>query len=187
MTHLTGKRILIMATDGFEQSELEVPRDRLKGHNAEVHICAPKAGEIRGWKDKDWGSPVTVDKTLDEVSEADYDALIIPGGVINPDKLRTEEKAIELINAFGDAGKVIAAICHGPWLLAEAGIIEGRNVTSVASIRTDLENAGALWRDEAVITDEGIVTSRTPADLEAFCNKIMEEVLEAKHERRQAA
>lgn len=187
MPHLTGKRILIIVTDGFEQSELEVPRDHFKEHGAEVHIAAPHVGEIKGWKEKNWGSPVPVDKALEEASEADYDALVIPGGVISPDKLRTEGTAIELINAFNDAGKVIAAICHGPWLLAEAGILEGRNITSVGSIRTDMENAGALWADEAVVTDDGIVTSRTPADLDAFCNKITEEVLEGKHERRQAA
>ncbi len=187
MSHLTGKKILILATDGFEQSELEVPRDRMLGHSAEVHVVAPKPGEIRGWKDGNWGTPVKVDRTLDEVSEADYDALVLPGGVINPDKLRVEEKAIDLIRAFYDSGKVIAAICHGPWLLAEADVIDGRRVTSYKSIRTDVENAGGIWEDSEVVTDDGMITSRSPKDLEAFCQKIVEEILEGTHDRRQAA
>lgn len=187
MSHLTGKKILILATDGFEQSELEVPRDRLKAHGAEVVIAAPSktktAGEITGWKDGNWGSPVKVDRTLDDVSAADFDAIVLPGGVMNPDKLRMEEKAIDLIRAFYDDGKVVAAVCHGPWLLAEAGLLVGRNVTSYKSIRTDLENAGAHWEDAAVVTDNGLITSRNPGDLEAFSEKITEEIREGGHDR----
>jgi protease I len=187
MTHLTGRKILIVATDGFEQSELEVTRDRLKEHNAIVEIAAPKGGMIRGWKDKNWGDSVPVDKTLDQVDVASYDAIVLPGGVMNPDKLRTEQKAIDLIEEFYRQGKVIAAICHAPWLLIEAGIVEGRRVTSFKSLRTDMENAGAEWEDSEVVADDGIVTSRNPGDLEAFSRKIMEEVLEGAHERRAAA
>lgn len=187
MTHLTGKRILILATDGFEQSELEVPRDRLKAHSATIDIAAPKGGSIRGWKNKDWGDSVPVDKTLDEVNAADYDAIVLPGGVMNPDKLRTEPKAIELIKQFHRDGKVVAAICHAPRLLIEAGVVDGRRATSFKSLRTDMENAGAQWEDAEVVTDDGMVTSRNPGDLEAFSQKIMEEVLEGRHERRDAA
>lgn len=187
MSHLTGKKILILATDGFEQSELEVPRDRLKAYGAEVVIAAPSktktAGKITGWKDGDWGTPVTVDRTLDDVSAGDFDAIVLPGGVMNPDKLRMEEKAIDLIRAFYNDGKVVAAVCHGPWLLAEAGLLVGRNVTSFKSIRTDLENAGAHWEDAEVVTDNGLITSRNPGDLAAFSEKIMEEVREGGHDR----
>ena len=183
---LTGKRIAILATNGFEQSELEVPRDRLKENGATVDIISPEAGEIRGWEKKDWGRPVKVDKTLDQVRADDYDAIVLPGGQMNPNSLRINDKALRFIRAFYDQKKVVAAVCHAPWLLIETGIIKGRKATSYKSIKTDVMNAGANWEDSSVVTDQGIITSRNPGDLEDFSAKIVEEVLEGKHERRAA-
>jgi protease I len=184
--HLKGKKVAILATNGFEQSELEVPRDRLKEHGADVKIVSPESGEIKGWKNKDWGSPVKVDLTLDQASANDFDALVLPGGQINPDLLRVNEKALNFIKAFYQQKKVIAAVCHAPWLLIETGIIKGRKATSYKSIKTDMINAGAKWEDSEVVTDQGIVTSRNPGDLEAFSKKIMEEIEEGKHTQRAA-
>ncbi len=183
---LSGKRIIILATHGFEQSELEVPRDKLKEAGAEVHVVSPEAGEIKGWKGKDWGSPVKVDRTISEAKATEYDAIVLPGGQMNPDSLRGNEDALSLIREFHDSGKTVAAICHAPWLLVETGIAKGRKMTSYKTIRKDVENAGAKWEDSEVVTDQGIVTSRKPADLEAFCKKIIEEVREGKHERKAA-
>jgi protease I len=183
---LSGKRILILATHGFEQSELEHPRDTLKAAGAEVHVVSPEKGEIKGWKEKDWGPAVKVDRALDEAKAADYDAIVLPGGQMNPDTLRGNEKALALITEFYGAGKPIAAICHAPWLLIETGIAKGRKMTSYKSIRKDVENAGAKWEDSAVVTDQGIITSRNPKDLEAFSKKIIEEVREGKHQRKAA-
>jgi len=187
---LNGKRILILATNGFEQSELEVPRDRLKAAGAEVHVVSPKdgvkGGAIKGWDGDDWGSPVKVDKTLDQAKAADYDAIVLPGGQINPDLLRVDKDALALIKAFFDAGKTVAAICHAPWLLIETGIAKGRKMTSYNSIKQDVVNAGAQWEDSAVVTDNGVITSRNPGDLEAFSKKIVEEVREGRHQRKAA-
>jgi protease I len=183
---LTGKKVAVLATHGFEQSELEVPRDRLKENGATVDIVSPEAGEIRGWELKDWGRPVKVDVTLGRARAEDYDAIVLPGGQINPDLLRINEAALQFIRAFYDQGKVVAAICHAPWLLIETGIVKGRRATSYKSIRTDVINAGANWEDSEVVTEQGIVTSRHPGDLEAFSRKIMEEVVEGRHERRAA-
>ena len=183
---LNGKRILILATNGFEQSELEVPRDRLKAAGAEVHVVSPEPGEIKGWDKKDWGRPVKVDKALSDASVADYDAIVLPGGQINPDLLRVNADALEMIRGFYDAGKTVAAVCHAPWLLIEAGIAKGKKMTSYHSIKTDVINAGAKWEDAAVVTDNGVVTSRNPGDLEAFVKKIIEEVREGKHQRKAA-
>lgn len=185
--HIQGKKILIVATHGFEQSELEVPRDRFKEHGAIVHIASPEKGEIRGWDKKDWGRAVPVDRTLDEVSAADYDAVVLPGGQMNPDTLRANDKALKLIRDFFDQNKIVAAICHAPWLLIETGIAKGRKMTSYKSIKTDLINAGAKWEDKEVVTDLGVVTSRHPGDLEAFAAKVMEEIAEGKHKERSAA
>jgi len=183
---LKGKKVAILATNGFEQSELEVPRDRLKAAGLQVDIVSPESGEITGWNKKDWGTAVKVDVPLDKASANDYDAIVLPGGQINPDLLRVNQKALNFIRAFYDQKKVVAAACHAPWLLIETGIIEGRKATSYKSIKTDMTNAGAKWEDSEVVTDQGIVTSRNPGDLEAFSRKIMEEIEEGKHTQRAA-
>jgi protease I len=167
------QRVLIIATDGFEQSELEKPRDLLVEAGAEVTIASIEPGEIRGWDKKDWGQTVPVDLTIGEVSVDDYDALLLPGGQINPDVLRTHRKVIDLVRAFDAAEKPIAAICHAPWLLAEADLIEGRTVTGWPSIRTDLVNAGAAVVDEEVVVDDNLITSRKPDDIPAFTEALM--------------
>jgi protease I len=184
---LSGKRIAILATNGFEQSELEVPRDSLKEAGATVEVVSLQAGEIKGWDKKDWGRPVKVDKTLDQVSAADYDAIVLPGGQINPDLLRVEPKALQLIKDIFNAKKVVAAVCHAPWLLIETGIAKGRRMTSFKSIKTDVMNAGANWEDAEVVVDQGVITSRNPGDLKAFSAKIIEEIREGRHTQRTAA
>jgi protease I len=183
MTAITSARILILATDGFEQSELEVPRDELRKAGATVHVASPSGSAIKGWDESDWGRKADVDLALADARVEDYHAIVLPGGQINPDKLRTEERAVALVKEFEAAGKVVAAICHGPWLLVEAGIADGRQMTSFKSIRTDVVNAGGRWVDEEVVADQGIVTSRSPKDLKAFVAKIIEEVEEGRHER----
>jgi protease I len=183
---ITGKKVAILATHGFEQSELEVPLKKLKEAGATVHVVAPEAGEIKGWEKKDWGRPVKVDVALAEAKPDDYDAVVLPGGQINPDLLRVNKDALAFIKAIFEQKKVVAAICHGPWLLIETGIAKGRRATSYPSIRTDMINAGAKWEDSEVVTDKGVVTSRKPDDLEAFSAKIVEEISEGRHERRAA-
>ncbi|GGA71985.1 protease [Nitratireductor aestuarii] len=184
MHDLNGKRVAILATHGFEQSELEVPLQKLREAGATVEVVSPESGEIKGWDKKDWGRAVPVDRALDGASEADYDALVLPGGQMNPDTLRANETAVNFVKSFWNAKKPIGAICHGPWLLVEAGIAEGRRMTSYGSIKTDVINAGGLWEDSEVVTDQGLVTSRKPDDLPAFCAKVAEEIAEGKHERR---
>ncbi|WP_265519576.1 type 1 glutamine amidotransferase domain-containing protein [Nitratireductor luteus] len=186
MHDISGKRVAILATHGFEQSELEVPLKQLRQAGAEVQVVAPETGEIKGWDKKDWGNPVPVDKKLDEARAEDYDALVLPGGQINPDLLRVEEKALDFVKSFWTSNKVVGAICHAPWLLIETGIVKGRCVTSYKSIKTDVVNAGGKWEDSEVVVDEGLVTSRNPGDLDAFCAKLTEEIREGPHERRAA-
>lgn len=182
MENLSSKKVAILATDGFEESELSSPKDALEQVGAMVHIVAPQSGTIRGWKDGNWSNEYQVDKTLEEVEEGDYHALVLPGGVINPDSLRTNEHAVDFIRSFFKNHKPVAAICHGPQLLIEADVLQGRKVTSYKSIKTDVMNAGANWVDEEVVVDEGLVTSRNPNDLPAFNDKLIEEVREGKHE-----
>lgn len=186
MSALNGKAILILATNGFEQSELELPQTRLKEAGADVHVASLEPGEIKGWDNKNWGRAVNVDKILGEVDVASYDALVLPGGQMNPDTLRGDENALALIKAFFDQGKVVAAVCHAPWLLIDTGIAKARKVTSYKTIKQDLINAGAQWEDAAVVTDNGVITSRMPDDLPAFIAKIIEELQEGKHSRRAA-
>jgi protease I len=168
------KRVLILATDGFEQSELIDPKKTLEQAGFETVVASPKSGEIKGWNHGDWGEKVPVDASLDEVEAADFDALLLPGGQMNPDALRLENRVIELIEDFDAAGKPIAAICHGPWLLIEADIVEGRTVTGWPSIRTDLENAGAEVVDQEVAVDGNFITSRNPDDIPAFSKALID-------------
>lgn len=186
MSDLAGKKIAILATNGFEQSELDVPHAALKKAGATVEIVSPEQGEIKGWDEKDWGRPVKVDRALDQARADDYDAIVLPGGQMNPDTLRGNDKALALIKSFFEQGKVVAAVCHAPWLLIDTGIAKGRKLTSYKTIKQDLINAGAQWEDSEVVTDKGVVTSRNPNDLPAFVAKIIEEVNEGRHERRAA-
>ena len=167
------QRVMIIATDGFEQSELEKPKAALEEARFETVVASLKDGEIKGWDQKDWGRPVKVDLTVDEVSADDYDALLLPGGQMNPDILRMNERVVQLVKDFDCAGKPIAAICHGPWLLVEAGIVGGRTVTSWPSVRTDLKNAGAKVVDQEVATDGNLITSRNPDDIPAFSKALI--------------
>lgn len=169
---LNDRRILIVATDGFEQSELKVPQQKLADMGATVHVASPKPGSIKGWDKKDWGDAVAVDLPLSEARVADYDALVLPGGQMNPDALRLEAAAITLIKDFAQAGKPVAAVCHAPWLLIDAGLVRGRRVTSWPSVRMDLANAGGIVVDESVVEDDGVITSRKPEDLDDFVEKI---------------
>jgi len=173
MAKATGKKVLILATNGFEQSELMEPLQRLKAAGFSVEVVSPDGPQIRGWKDKDWGERVHVDVALSDASPNDYDALVLPGGVMNPDKLRKEEKAIQLVKGFCAGGKTIAAICHGPWLLAEAEVIDGKTVTSWPSIRTDLKHAGANVVDQECVEDGNLITSRKPGDIPAFSQAVI--------------
>jgi protease I len=184
---LKGKRIAIVATDGFEQSELLKPQEALKAAGATVEIIAPKAGSIQGMQHHDKGKMVSVDRTIDQVKSDEFAALVLPGGVANPDALRTNEKVVKFVREFFEAHKPVAAICHGPWTLIEANVVRGRKMTSWPSLKTDLKNAGANWVDEEVVVDHGLVTSRKPDDLPAFCAKMVEEFAEGKDREQDAA
>ncbi len=183
MHSIKGKKIAILATDGVEFSELTKPKEILEDHEAICDIVSLKAGTIRSWKDKDWNEEIAVDVTVPHAQAEDYDALVLPGGVINPDILRMNEGAVHFVSQFVDSGKPIGAICHGPWTLVETNILEGRLVTSWPSLKTDLLNAGAKWVDQEVVSDQGLVTSRKPQDIPAFCKKLIEEIAEGPHRR----
>jgi len=180
------KRIAILATDGFEESELKSPKEAMENEGFEVEIVSIKSGSIKAWDEGNWSNEYKVDKTLDSVSANDYNALVLPGGVINPDKLRIEEDAITFIKDFFKQSKPVASICHGPWSLINADVVKGRTMTSYPSIKKDLINAGANWEDKEVVVDEGLVTSRNPDDLPAFNSKLIEEIKEGKHDLQHA-
>jgi len=186
--NLSGKRVAILATDGVEQVELTEPRKALDQAGAKTVVVSPKNGKIKGWQHDHWGDEIPVDVSLDQASADTFDALMLPGGVMNPDHLRMNKKAVQFVKSFFDAGKPVAAICHGPWLLVEAYVVRGRTVTSWPSLQTDLRNAGADWVDREVATDEGLVTSRKPDDIPAFSSKMIEEFAEGTHQgQREAA
>ena len=182
-SQLNGKKIAILATNGFEQSELLSPRSALLEAGALVEVVSLERGDITAWDENQWGERVSVDRVVSEADSAEYDALLLPGGLFNPDTLRQDSEAKAFVDGFFSAGKnkPIAAICHGPWLLAEINKLRERKVTSYPSIKTDLINAGANWVDQEVCVDDGIVTSRSPADLEAFNRKFIEEIKEGVH------
>jgi protease I len=180
---LNGRRVAVLATDGFEQAELTEPVKALRQSGAEVDIVSLKSGEIQGMQHKEKGDKVRVDRTLDKARPEDYAALVLPGGVANPDELRMDARAIRFVRHFADAGKPIAAICHGPWTLIEADAVRGKQMTSWPSLKTDLKNAGAQWVDREVVVDHGLVTSRKPDDLPAFCAKLIEAIGEASQQR----
>jgi len=184
---LTGKKIAILVADGFEQVEMTAPRKALEDTGAVAHIISPNSDSVKGWQHTDWGDAFDVDVPLVKADAGAYDALLLPGGVMNPDKLRWNEKAVAFVTEFLKAGKPIAAICHGPWTLIETGGIKGRTVTSWPSLKTDLRNAGATWVDERVVVDEGLVTSRKPDDIPAFNQKMIEEFAEGVHMNQQFA
>jgi protease I len=178
---LTQKRVAILATDGFEYAELTEPKKALEEEGAETVVVSPKPGSIRSWTGDDWGQSVPVEVTVDEATPYEFDALVLPGGVMNPDKLRLNPTAVRFVQGFFRTGKPVGAICHALWLLIEAEVVQGRRVTSWPSLRLDLYNAGAQWSDSEVVVDSGLVTSRMPADLPAFNRKLVEEISEGVH------
>jgi len=179
---LSGKKVAILVANGFEEVEMTEPRKALDQAGAQTILVSPVEGQVKAWAEKDWGHSYKVDLSLAQAQPNDFDALLLPGGVLNPDKLRMNEKAVHFVKSFSDSGKPIAAICHGPWTLINAGCVQGRRLTSYPSIRIDLENAGAEWVDEEVVTDNGLVTSRKPDDIPAFNRKMIEEFQEGTHE-----
>jgi protease I len=178
---LRNRRVAVLVENGFEQSELVEPRKALQGAGATADIVSPQSGKVKGWNHANWGDELPVDVPLDRAQPERYDALLLPGGVMNPDKLRNNPAAVRFVKHFVDSGKPIAAICHGPWTLIEAGGVRGRKMTSWPSLQTDLKNAGAQWVDQEVVTDNGLVTSRKPDDMPAFNRKMIEEFAEGAH------
>jgi protease I len=184
---LNGKKVAILATDGFEQDELLSPLEALRDAGADVQVVSPsEESKIKGWKHTDWGKKVKVDLPLNEANGEEFDALVLPGGVMNPDHLRRDPLVLEFVKSFFNSGKPVGAICHGPWTLIDAGVVRGRKMTSYETIQTDLKNAGANWVDEEVVVDNGLVTSRKPDDLPAFNAKLIEEIAEGIHPRQAA-
>jgi protease I len=179
---LQGKKVAILTANGFEQAELLEPRKALTDAGAQTQVISPEKTQVKGWNKTDWGDQVRVDVSLDSANPSDYDALLLPGGVMNADKLRTNPKAVQFVRAFAQAGKPIAAICHAPWTLIEAGGVKGRKMTSYPSLQSDLRNAGANWVDQEVVVDHGLVTSRNVPDIPAFNRKMIEEIGEGRHE-----
>ncbi len=179
---LKGKRIAILVDNGFEQVEMTEPRKALREASAETVLVSPQEGRVKGWNHTEWGDEFDVDMRLDDARADTFDGLLLPGGVMNPDHLRMNEKAVSFARSFVEAGKPVAAICHGPWLLVESGVVEGRTLTSWPSLQTDIRNAGATWVDREVVTDHGLVTSRNPDDIPAFNGKMVEEFAEGVHE-----
>jgi protease I len=179
---LRGKRIAALVDDGFEQVELTEPKQALENAGAQVDIVSPQPQKVKGWQHTQWGDEFQVDRRLDSINAGEYDALLLPGGVMNPDRLRMNGRAVALVKAFADAGKPIAAICHGPWTLIDAGAVRGRTLTSWPSLATDLRNAGANWVDQECVNDNGLVTARKPADIPAFNKKMIEEFAEGQHD-----
>ena len=179
---LRGKRVAALVENGFEQVELIQPKQALEQAGAQVQIVSPQPSKVKGWDHTKWGDEVAVDKRLDAATAGEFDALLLPGGVMNPDKLRMNEKAVAFVKAFVDSGKPIAAICHAPWTLIETGAVRGRTLTSYPSLATDLRNAGATWVDQECVVDNGLVTSRKPDDIPAFNKKMIEEFAEGPHE-----
>jgi protease I len=186
MQKLNGKKIAILVEDGFEQVELTSPKQALEEAGAMTHIISPKRDKVKGWEHTKWGQEFPVDVAIEQANANDYDALLLPGGVMNPDKLRINKSAVRFVRSFFDQRKPVAAICHGPWTLVEADVVKGRTVTSYPSLQTDLKNAGANWVDQEVVVDQGLVTSRNVDDLPAFNRKLVEEVSEGQHERQRA-
>jgi protease I len=184
---LNGKKVAILVAEGFEQSEMVEPRKALEQAGAQTQIVSPAQGEVQGWKHFDKADRFQVDVPIDQARADDYDALLLPGGVANPDQLRTNPKAVQFARQFFDSGKLVGVICHGPWTLIEAGVVKGRTMTSWPSLKTDLQNAGAKWVDQEVVTDKGLVSSRKPDDIPAFSRKLIEEIGEGQHARRRAA
>lgn len=185
MMKLEGKRIAVLVTDGFEHSELTEPVKAIKEAGGEVDIIAPGKQTVKSWKTDKWGEEFSVDCLLEDADSADYDGLLLPGGVLNPDQLRKNDQAVAFVKKFfeKDRQKPVAAICHGPWTLINAGVVKGRDMTAYASLKQDLINAGAKWHDEPVVVDNGLITSRNPGDLQAFNRKIVEEFSEGVHKR----
>lgn len=184
---LKGKKIAILVADGFEQVELTGPKEALEAAGAEIEIVSPAEGEVQGWNHDEKADRFSVDMPLNLARSDDYDGLVLPGGVRNPDQLRMSTRAVEFVDGFFATGKPVAAICHAPWLLIETEVIKGRNITSWPSLKSDLMNAGAHWVDREVVVDHGLITSRKPQDIPAFNKKMIEEFAEGRHSRRQAA
>lgn len=186
MPNLQGKKVAILVENGFEQVELTSPKQALEEAGAQTQIISPQRDQVKAWQHTDWGDTFPVDVPIEKAKASDYDALLLPGGVMNPDKLRMNKQAVQFVRDFFEQKKPVASICHGPWTLIEANVVRGRKLTSYPSLQTDLKNAGATWVDQEVVVDQGLVTSRNPDDLPAFNRKLIEEVAEGEHAQQHA-